>query len=153
MAYKCLKCGHIFEYGEEATWNESRGEYWGGDCSEISSGCPLCCGDYEETKICSVCGSEFLENEMCNGVCDECIDEHSNDAKMCFEIGKADKESVAINCFLASKFDADEIEKILWRELLKNSDNIDCSDFINADRSWFAERLAEEVKKDENSKN
>ena len=152
MAYKCLKCGNIFEEGEQIYWDEDRGELWGSSCSETMSGCPCCGGSYEETKACEICGSEHLENELLNGVCEECIDEYKNDANMCYKIGENDKEPIKLNCFLTAIFSAEEIEDILLREFKKNSDNIDCSNFINADRSWFAERLAEEVKKNENGK-
>ena len=153
MAYKCLKCGHIFEYGEEATWTEDRGEFWGGSCSETMSGCPCCGGSYKQTKACEICGSEHLDSELVGGVCEECIEEYKHDANICYKIGESDKDNIKLNCFLTAMFDANEIEAILFRELVKNTDNIDCSDFINVDRSWFAERLAEEVKKNENGKN
>ena len=152
MAYKCVECGHIFEEGEQIRWDEDRSEFWGSDCSETMSGCPCCGGSYEETKACEICGSEHLESELVNGVCEECLDEYKNDANMCYKIGETDKDNIKLNSFLTAMFDVEEIEKILFKELVKNTNNIDCSDFINADRSWFAERLAEEVKKDENAK-
>ena len=152
MAYKCVECGHIFEEGEQIRWDEDRGEFWGSSCSETMSGCPRCGGFYEETKSCEICGSEHLENELLNGVCEDCIDEYKNDANMCYKIGETDKDNIKLNSFLTAMFDVEEIEKILFKELVKNTDKIDCSDFINVDRSWFAERLAEEVKKDENAK-
>ena len=72
MAYKCLECGHIFEDGEEAVWDDPRGEYWGQPCFETMSGCPLCRGDYEETKQCTSCQGEFLEDELEDGLCEHC---------------------------------------------------------------------------------
>ena len=66
--------------------------------------------------------------------------------------------AVELNCFLASMFDKQEIEEILFRELkneekyIKELVNLDCEKFVNSNRDWFAERLAEEVKKDENAK-
>ena len=45
--FKCNECGAIFE--ETATWNESRGEFWGMPCSETMHGCPECFStDYDE---------------------------------------------------------------------------------------------------------
>ena len=45
--YKCLDCGRVFE--EPASWDESRGEFWGMPAYETVSGCPYCnSGDYEE---------------------------------------------------------------------------------------------------------
>lgn len=65
MAYKCIKCGHIFEAGEQATWKEDYGEEW--------SGCPLCLGEYEETSRCYCCGSDQFEDELYWGLCLDCI--------------------------------------------------------------------------------
>lgn len=158
MSYKCLDCGHIFEDGEQAHWSESRGEFWGHACSESMSGCPLCHGEYEESTPCEICGSEHLSDELNGGVCDDCIQKYHHDVDMCFNIGTKDTDKVELNCFLSSMFDKQEIEEILFRELkneekyIKELVNLDCEKFVNSNRDWFAERLAEEVKKDENAK-
>ena len=154
MAYICLKCGHIFEEGEQAHWEESRGEFFGRICSESMIGCPLCHGEYEESTPCEICGSEHLEEDLIGGVCDDCIDKHRYDIDMCFKVGKNDTENIEINCFLASIFDKTEIEEILFRELkeAEKCRKIDCEKFIEIDRDWFAERIAEEVRKNENAK-
>lgn len=158
MTYKCLDCGNIFEEGEQARWNESRGEFWGVPCSEEMSGCPLCHGDYEETVPCAICGSEHLDDELSGGVCNDCIDTYKHDINMCYKIGQKDTEDVPLNCFLTSIFDKESIEKILFEELKKRNRvmneflKIDCERFVWSDKSWFAERLIEEVKKNENSK-
>lgn len=60
--YKCTKCGHIFEDGEEATWEESHGEAWWG--------CPKCKGTAQEIKPCKICGS--YNHETTEEFCDEC---------------------------------------------------------------------------------
>lgn len=152
MAYKCLDCGHIFEDGEQIMWEESHGF----DVSphEKFCGCPLCKGEYEETTPCEICGSEHLEEELNCGVCDECVDSRRYDIDMCFKVGENDTDDVGLNCFLASMFTRGEIEKILFRELkeAEKIKQIDCKRFIEADRDWFAERLAEEVKKNEKGK-
>lgn len=145
MAYKCVECGNIFEEGEQIRWDEDRGEFWGSSCSETMSGCPCCGGSYEETKACEICGSEHLENELLNGVCEECINEYKKDIDVCYKVGKNDFESINLNCFLATMFSAEEIEQILLEKLKK--EKADCSEFANADIYWFAERLTEEVKK------
>ena len=153
MTYKCLECGHIFEEGEQARWSESRGEYWGVPCSEEMLGCPLCKGEYEKTVSCEICGSEHLGDELIGGVCEECIDLYKHNIDMCYKIGEKETESVEINCFLASMLEKEEIEKILFdavkkkHSALKEFVEYDCERFVKSDIMWFAERLAEEVKK------
>lgn len=152
MTYKCLRCGHIFEEGEQARWNESRGEYWGMPCSEEMTGCPLCKGEYEETKPCKICGAEHLDDELNGGVCGECIDEYRKNFNVCFEISTEEKEEIKINALLASLFDIGDIEQILKEYIESRCPNIDCSKFINYDKSWFGEKLAKVVNKNENIK-
>lgn len=149
MTYKCLECGHIFEEGEEGHYFEN-GECWGAPYSQKIYCCPLCKGDYDVTTPCEICGSEHLEEDLNGGLCDECIDKYKNDIEMCFKIGKNDDDKVELNCFLASVFEKDEIEEILFEELKKLNKyvTVDCEKFINSDRSWFAERLLEELEKE-----
>lgn len=46
--YKCSECEAIFTEDEVATWEESRGEFWGMPCYEKVTGCPYCfSGAYE----------------------------------------------------------------------------------------------------------
>ena len=147
MAFKCLDCGHIFEEGEQSRWEEHH-PYGMGYVAEEFSGCPICNGDFEETKQCEICGGEFLEDELNGGcVCDECIEEYSKDFDTCYKISANEKEEIKINALLASLFDVDEIEAILYQQLESVKDNIDCSAFINEDKDWFADKLAEEVSK------
>ena len=150
MAYKCLDCGHIFEEGEQAVWYETHGfdlppyEKW--------SGCPLCKGAYEETVKCAVCRSEHLEDELNGGVCDECIDEYRKDFNSCYEISFGETTEIKINSLLASLFDVGDIEQILKEYIRDRWQDVDCSPFIDEDISWFGERIAEEVRKNENGK-
>ena len=125
------------------------GECHGSPAYEEFSGCPICNGEYEETKQCEICGGEFLEDELNGGlVCDDCVEEYKRDLKTCYKIAEtAPKEEIKINPLLASLFDVDEIEAILYQQLESVKDNIDCSAFINEDKHWFAEKLAEEVSK------
>jgi hypothetical protein len=149
MTYKCLECGHIFEEGEEGHYYEN-GEYWGALYSQKKSCCPLCKGDYEETVPCEICGSEHLKDELISGVCEECIENYRYDIKTCYAIGKNDEENIKLNVFFASIFDKEEIEDILLTALLKEEKifkKVDCKKFIDKNKEWFAERLAEEVKK------
>lgn len=141
MALKCNECGHIFDDCERAIWREPHGE--------LFSGCPICKSSYDETKKCSICGGEFLEDELLGGcVCEDCVEEYKRDLKTCYKIAETtEKEEIKINALLVSLFDVDEIETILYQQLESVKDNIDCSAFINEDKHWFAEKLIEEVKK------
>lgn len=56
VMFRCKRCGHLFEDGEQAVWVESHGESF--------DGCPLCNGDYEEVQPCEICGA-YSENEYC----------------------------------------------------------------------------------------
>lgn len=146
--YKCLECGHIFEEGEQARWNDPRGEYAGVPCSETMYGCPLCKGNYKKTVSCEICESAHLENELYGGVCIECIDGYRKDAEMCFKVSEGEKEQIKINAFLASIFDENDIEHILYEIVKSEKGSLDCSKFIDEDLYWFGDRLAEEVKND-----
>lgn len=151
MAYCCLDCGHIFEEGEQARWEEHH-PYGMGYAAEEFSGCPLCKGAYEEAKRCKICGGEFLEDELNNGVCESCIDyliiNNKRNLKTCYAIAeRAEKEEIKINALLACAFDVIEIEKILYQQLESMGNSNDFSAFINEDKDWFAERLVEEVSK------
>lgn len=152
MTYKCLNCGHLFEEGEEAVWEEDRGEYWGVRCSEQMSGCPMCKGEYEETVGCKVCGSRHLYEELNGGVCDDCINTYKKDFNMCYKISFGQTETIEINALLASFFDVGDIEAILKMYILKKCPDADFSEFIEQDITWFGERVAEEVSKNEKSK-
>lgn len=155
MAYKCLECGHIFEDGEQEEWEETHGletpPY------EKMSGCPLCKGSYEETVHCSVCGGNFLDEELTGGVCEDCVeemkDQYRYNPQKCYEISKDETAKVEINYFLSCMFTEKQIEDILLLNIRKASAliPIDCSAFMDADKSWFEERIVEEVKKDEKS--
>lgn len=149
MTYKCLECGHIFEEGEEGHYYE-KGTFWGELYSNKIKCCPLCNGDYAETTPCKICGSEHLDNELINGICEECLEDCRYDINICYEIGKSETESIELNSFIVSLFDREEMEEILFKALLQEEKiygKVDCQKFIDVDKSWFAERLAEEVKK------
>ena len=90
-----------------------------------------------------------MEEEL-NGdcVCDDCVEEYKRDLETCYKIAEtAPKEEIKINPLLASLFDVDEIEAILYQQLESVKSNIDCSAFINEDKDWFAEQLDKEVNK------
>lgn len=150
---KCLECGHVFSEYDLNTWEESRGEHFGIPCYEKMSGCPICEGDYEETVQCAVCGSEHLEDELFGGVCSECIDEYRKDFNACYEISIGETKEIKINALLASLFDVSDIEQILKEYIRDKWKDVDCSQFIDEDIQWFGEKISEEVKNGENSKN
>ena len=156
--YKCLDCGHIFEEGEQQTWSENRGEFWGSSCSEEMQGCPLCKGEYEKTVCCSVCGGNFLEDELNEGVCENCIEDAKSkyryNPQKCYELSKDETAKVEINYFLSCMFTEKQIEEILLLNIRKASAlmPIDCSAFIEADKSWIEEKIAMGVKNNENGK-
>lgn len=138
MALKCYDCGHIFDESEREHWVEPHGEFL--------DGCPLCKGNYAETKTCKICGGEFLDEELSGGVCDECIEEHGKDFDICYKIAGGEKKEIEINSLLASLYSASDIETILYH-YTKCADFVDCLAFINEDKDWFAEKLVEEVSK------
>lgn len=154
MAYICLDCGNIFEEGEQITFQENMGEHFGEKVYKKITGCPICGGEYEESTPCAICGSQHLEEDLNGGLCDECIDKYKHDIDMCFRVGKGDTEAVEINCFLAAMFEKEEIEELLFETLKEKSRYMrvyikaDCERFVNSDRSWFAERLLEELEKE-----
>lgn len=144
MTFKCLRCGHVFEDGEQAEWEETHGL----DCPpyEKWSGCPICFGGFEETKQCKICGGEFLKDELNGGcVCNECTEKYSKDFDACYNIANQDKQEIKINGLLATIFDVSEIEQILFEFLKKDGEKVDCSEYIEQDKDWFAEKLVEEV--------
>ena len=144
MAFKCYNCGHIFEEGEQKRWVEPHGER--------VQGCPCCGGAYEKTLKCEICDSEHLEEELNGGVCDECINKYRKDFNTCYEVSFGEKASIEINSLLASLFDVSDIEQILKEYIRDRWQDVDCSPFIDEDKSWFGERIVEEVRKNENSK-
>ena len=142
--FKCLKCGNLFKEGEQEKWIEPHGE-------ELS-GCPMCFGAYEETTKCEICGEEHLKRDLIEGVCQECFNEHSKSIDTCYKVSKSEKETIKINAFLAEMFDTETIEEILMQHLKETPNYLDAhksnmQNFVNSDKSWFAEKIVEVVKK------
>ena len=101
-----------------------------------------------EAVQCHGCGSYFLEDELTEGLCSECIDilarEYRYDVRALVKISHDDQPcEVKISRFLACMFDDDEINAILERELLKAADiiKVDCSRYIDEDRERFIKIL------------
>ena len=95
--YKCTECGHLFEEGEQATWEETHGldsppyEKW--------SGCPVCKGDYEEVYQCDSCGDWHTEDELYDGFCEKCLRETINYDTF-FEYCEANKYEQYLDTFV-----------------------------------------------------
>lgn len=69
--YKCLECGHIFDEGEWSVWSETHG--FSDGRYEKQTGCPICRSAYEKTVSCKRCGGEYLEDELYDGWCEDCL--------------------------------------------------------------------------------
>ena len=150
--YKCLTCGHLFDYGEEKVTKEYRGECFGFPTYEDVTSCPICGGNFEKTKKCKICGSEHLEEELKGCVCEECINNYRNNFDICYKISIGETTEIKINSLIASIMDELDIEAVLLNYIKKGIDSVDCSPFIDYDINWFGEKLVEEVKKNENGK-
>ena len=152
MSYKCYECGHIFDEGEQKTFEELCGEYCGRNCYKTLEGCPMCLGAFEKTVPCEICESEHLDEELIAGVCKECIDKYRKDFNACYKISVGDTKEIKINALLATLFDASDIEQILKDHIEKRWKDVDCSSYIDEDISYFAEKVVEEMDKNENCK-
>ncbi len=71
--YICLECGHHFEDGEEAIWEEQHGLE--DSLYEKMSGCPICNSAYAVAGRCRKCGHDFLEDNLYSGLCKKCLTE------------------------------------------------------------------------------
>ncbi len=148
MFYKCLECGNIFESGEEKVHYERiHPDY---PLYEELRSCPACGGEYEEAIQCEGCGGYFLEDELTEGLCDECVAglvrEYSHEAHELVKISSNDEPcEVKISRLFAYVFDDDEINAILERELLNAADviKLDCTRYIESDLENFIKLLKE----------
>lgn len=70
--YICLECGHHFEDGEEAIWEEQHGLE--DSPYEKMSGCPICRSAYVVAGRCKKCGHNFLEDDLYLGLCRKCLE-------------------------------------------------------------------------------
>lgn len=142
MMYRCEFCGHLFEEGEQAVWEERHGldappyEKW--------NGCPICKGDYEEVHQCQKCGDWHSEDELTEGICSDCLEGSINcETAVSFleDMLLSDKD-YAVNfifeVLLDTKFFGNISEQVL--ELCKTS----LKNFFRAE--VVAEMLREEVR-------
>ena len=135
--YKCDRCGKEFDELDFVT--EPHGE-------KVVC-CPYCHGWFEEVYECKICGEHYTEDELYGGVCDGCIYENV-DLNKCFQLGADCEESIAINGFIASVFDTDQINYILMQKIKEAAEVIplDITGFIEDDKTWIGEKLVEKEK-------
>ena len=100
MMYKCENCGHLFEEGEQAVWEERHGldtpPY------EKFSGCPICKSGYEEVHQCKECGEWYTEDELYDGWCEKCLRETITYDTF-FEYCEANKGEQYLDIFVMSE--------------------------------------------------
>ena len=119
MMYRCCECGHLFEEGEQAVWEETHGldsppyEKW--------SGCPVCKGDYEEVNQCKECGDWHTGDELYGGWCESCLRNTINYDTF-FEYCEANKDDqyldtfvmyYILNCEYVPKISSHEFHKLM----------------------------------------
>ena len=110
MMYRCENCGHLFEEGEQAVWEERHGFDHGP--YEEWSGCPICKGDYEEVHRCKECDEWHTEDELYDGWCEKCLRETINYDTF-FDYCEADKKTHYLDIFvMAYRFDMAEPDNI-----------------------------------------
>ena len=97
MMFRCESCGHLFEDGEQATWEERHG--LDSPPYEKFSGCPVCKGDYEEVYQCKECGDWHTEDELYDGWCEKCLRESINYDTF-FEYCEANKDEQYLDTFV-----------------------------------------------------
>ena len=100
MMFKCCECGHLFEDGEQAVWEEKHGFIDGP--FEKWSGCPLCKSDYEEVHQCKECEEWHTEDELYDGWCEKCLRETINYDTF-FEYCEANKDEQYLDIFVMSE--------------------------------------------------
>ena len=142
--FKCYDCEATFF--EPRNVSERVGEYHGEPAYTSYACCPECGGAFGKAVQCKECDEWFFDDELTEGVCDECVEEikakYRYDIKGCYELAKTETQSVEINSFLASQYSVADIEELILKDLLQNGE-VDCSNFINEDDSWFIERVME----------
>ena len=117
--YICTKCNHIFEEGEAKTIKQNQGECFGFPAYEDFSVCPMCEGEYEKAVQCSICEEYHLEEDLTNGVCDDCLDKEVNyDDVLEFLKQTDDLKYFVFEFFFTSAHFGDDVEKAINNELV-----------------------------------
>lgn len=145
----CEDCGAVVDESELVTTRSYVSDYMGG-CYETYTECS-CGGSVVDAKQCEMCGEYFREDELHDGICDECLKDEAtvDNAIKCGKDGSA-RADVSVNGFLAMLFTSEKIDEILIREverLVGKSDEnakhiIDVAEaWCLEDKSYFAEWL------------
>lgn len=145
--FKCYDCEATFS--EPRIYTEKMGEHFGFPAYESFSCCPECGGSFDEATQCKICGEYFFDDELDDGICEECLEEKKGEyrynVKACFEVLKDETTQIEINPVLAMLLKRSEIEEELLKTLLECS-SIDCSSVIEEYKDWFIEEFKKEVK-------
>ena len=152
--YICAECGKTFE--NLARWKEPHGE-------ELC-GCPYCGGGVEEAEKCEICGEYHLEEDLTNGVCEDCIEKEIDYDTV---LGYLKSRNLLCDFFLSyywgcaerikdtEEYDANEINGILENVFKEKSESEKkfggnhflklIKEYIYSDIYDWAEYLREEV--------
>jgi hypothetical protein len=143
--FKCCDCGEFFVSPKIRT--ENMGEHFGIPAYKGFVCCPECDGDVEQAHQCKICGNYFFDDELDDGICEECLEEkltkYHDKVKSCLEILKDEKIKIEINPVLAMLLKPSVIENILTEYVLNNS--FDCKDVVDEYEDWFVEKIKEGV--------
>lgn len=135
--FKCEECGEVFETPNR--WSETGLPY------ATLTGCPKCGGYYEEAEQCKVCKDWHLPSKMYSGVCVDCLAEHGT-YDMCKSIFEGETENMNVDCLAYFILGEEKINQILKDYIEKELPKADCSEIIMDNKTWFAEKLIEEMK-------
>lgn len=147
--FKCYDCEATFFEPRNTT--ERLGEYHGEPAYRTYACCPECGGTFDYAKQCEKCGEWFFDDELDDGICEDCIteakEEYHTDVRKCLDILKDEKKQIEINPVLAMLLKPSVIEQILTEYVLNNS--FDCKEVVEQYEDWFIEEIKKEVQKDD----
>lgn len=144
MMYVCSKCGEVFSNDEIVVEKSEVGEYWGQPCYEEFGFSPCCHCEFEKAIKCAICGEWHREQDLWNGICENCIHEYDKDFDTVYKWSKEseDEDKVYLNSLLASILTTSEIEEILVNYIKDFKKSYDCSKYIECDKEWFSAMIA-----------
>lgn len=117
--YICRQYNHIFEAGEAKKIKENHGECFGFPAQEDFSVCPLCEGEYEEAVKCSICEEYHLEEDLTNGICDDCLEREVDYDKMLKFLTDTDQlDYFVFKFFFTEKIFGDNLKESINKELI-----------------------------------